>query len=338
MAIRLADLAVRYGCELKGDPDVNIDHVATLQAADSGAISFLANPGYRRYLATTKATAVVLHAKDADEAPSNCLVTDNPYAVYARVAQELHPTAAVRPGIHTTAVIGDGCKIPKSCEIAPGAVLGNGVCLGEHVYIGPNCTIGDNVSIGDATRLYPNVVCYHDIVIGKRCLIHSTCVLGADGFGIAKSQSGWVKVPQVGRVVIGDDVEIGANTTIDRGAIDDTQIGNGVKFDNGIQIGHNVVVGEHTAIAAQSGIAGSTTIGKRCMIGGVVSIAGHISIADDVILLGRSAVTATIKDAGTYSSIIPIEEAGKWRRIAARIRHIDDLAKRLIRIEKQVKK
>jgi len=335
VTIQLAELAVRYGCSLRGDPDAEVDRVGTLQESGAGAISFLANPGYRQYLAATNATAVILEDKFAEEAPCNCLITDNPYAVYAHIAQELHPEPQLKPGVHPSVVTGDGCKVPASCEISAGVVLGDDVELGENVYVGPNCVIGDSAIVGECSRLMANVTCYQQVRIGKRCLLHSGSVIGADGFGIAQSPTGWVKVPQRGSVVIGDDVEVGAGTTIDRGAIEDTCIGDDVKLDNQVQIAHNVIVGDHTAIAAQSGVAGSATIGARCLLGGRVAVSGHISVTDDVILMGRAGVTHSIKEAGTYSSALSVEEAGRWRRVAARIKQLDDLAKRLIRLERQ---
>jgi UDP-3-O-[3-hydroxymyristoyl] glucosamine N-acyltransferase len=338
MTILLADLAVRYGCELHGDPDTEISGVATLEDAGAGTISFLANPGYRKYLDKTKASAVILAADFAAECPVACLVAADPYLTYARIAAELHPDPALVTGIHPAAVVNETAVVPASCEIAAGTVIGAGVTLGERVYVGPNCVIGDNSAIGDDSRLTANVSVYRACKIGNRCLLHSGVVIGADGFGIAKSDQGWVKVPQIGAVVLGDDVEIGANTTIDRGAIGNTILSNGVKVDNLVQIAHNVVVGEHTAIAAQSGVSGSTKIGARCVISGQAAIAGHLEITDDVYLIGRAGVSKSIKKSGMYSGALSVEEVGKWRRIAARIKNLDQIAKRLTAVEKRVGK
>lgn len=338
MTILLADLAVRYGCELHGDPDTEISGVATLKDAAAGTISFLANPGYRKYLDKTKASAVILAADFAAECPVACLVAADPYLTYARIAAELHPDPALVTGIHPAAVVNETAVVPASCEIAAGTVIGAGVTLGERVYVGPNCVIGDNSAIGDDSRLTANVSVYRACKIGNRCLLHSGVVIGADGFGIAKSDQGWVKVPQIGAVVLGDDVEIGANTTIDRGAIGNTILSNGVKLDNLVQIAHNVVVGEHTAIAAQSGVSGSTKIGARCVISGQAAIAGHLEITDDVYLIGRAGVSKSIKKSGMYSGALSVEEVGKWRRIAARIKNLDQIAKRLTAVEKRVGK
>jgi UDP-3-O-[3-hydroxymyristoyl] glucosamine N-acyltransferase len=334
MAIRLAELAVRYGCTLRGDPDAMIDHVATLAGASEGAVSFLANPGYRKFLAKTRATAVILEEKDAADAPCSCLISDNPYVTYAYIAQELHPLKPLNPGRHESVVVGIDCDVPASCELAPGVVLGDRVKLGESVYVGPNSVIGDDVQIGAHSRINANVTLYHNVELGQRCHIHSSVVIGGDGFGIAQSPTGWVNVPQVGRVVLGDDVDIGAGTMIDRGAIDDTRLGNDVKIDNLVQIAHNVVIGDHTAIAGMTGVAGSATIGARCLLGGGTAISGHITLADDVIVTGRAGVASSVTEAGVYSGAIHAEEAGRWRRIAARIRQLDDLAKRLIKLER----
>ncbi|MCP3999730.1 MAG: UDP-3-O-(3-hydroxymyristoyl)glucosamine N-acyltransferase [Gammaproteobacteria bacterium] len=338
MTILLAELAVRYGCELHGHPDTEISAVGTLKDAREGEISFLANPGYRKFLATTQASAVILSKELAAECPVACLVAADPYLAYARIAAELHPLPELNAGVHPAAVVSESAVIPSSCEISAGAVLASGVKLGERVSIGPNCVIGENSVVGDDSCLLANVSVYDGCEIGSRCLLHAGVVIGSDGFGIAKSEQGWVKVPQIGAVILGDDVEIGALSTIDRGAIENTVLGNGVKIDNQVQIAHNVTVGDHTAIAAQSGISGSTKVGARCIIGGKAAIAGHIEIADDVYLQGGSGVANSIKDSGIYSSAISVEPVTKWRRIAARLKNIDKIAKRLAALEKRVAK
>jgi len=336
VAIRLAELAVRYGCELRGDPDLEVSSVASLADAGSGSITFLTDSGYKKYLADTAATAVILDAAAADNCKAACLVTDNPYAVYASIAAELYPLPEPRPGIHPRALIGDGARVPESCEIAAGVVIGRKVQLGERVIIGPNCVVGDETTVGAETRLMGNVSIYHGVHIGERCIVHSGTVIGADGFGIARSSQGWLKVPQVGGVRIGDDVELGATTTIDRGAIGDTIIGNGVKLDNRVHIGHNVVIGEHTVMAAQCGISGSTRIGARCVFAGQTGLAGHLHVADDVILLGRSSVTKSISKAGTYSSILPVEEVSHWRKLAARFKRLESMAAKIKLLEQRL--
>jgi UDP-3-O-[3-hydroxymyristoyl] glucosamine N-acyltransferase len=338
VAIKLGELAVRYGCELRGDPDVEVDSVGTLDGAGPGAISFLANPGYRSFLATTSAAAVILADEEAADCPVACLVTKQPYVVYAQVAAELYPPAPLSPGVHPGVVCGSGARIPDSAEISAGVVLGDNVSLGERSRIGPNCVIGDHAVMGADTRLLANVTLCSDVQLGDRCLIHPGAVIGADGFGNARSDTGWIKVPQVGSVVLGNDVEIGANTTIDRGAIGDTVLGNGVRIDNLCQIGHNVTIGDHTAMAAMSGISGSSRVGARCMIAGQSGISGHVSIVDDVILLGSSGVAKSISKPGVYASMFSIEEAGTWRRLLARFNRLDIYAKKIKEIEATLKK
>lgn len=338
MAVTLGSLAVRYGCALRGDPERRVERVGTLRDADAGAVSFLANPAYRAQLAATSAGAVILAERDAEACPTAALITADPYAVFARIADELHPAPAARPGIHATAVIGDGCRIPASCEIGPGVVLGSGVVLGERVIIGAGTVVGDGVSIGADCRLLSTVTLYPGVKIGERCILHAGAVLGADGFGFARGRDAtYVKVPQVGGVVIGNDVEVGANTTIDRGAIGDTLIGDGVKFDNQIQVGHNVRIGAHTVIAAQTGISGSTTIGARCMIGGQAGFAGHITVADDVVIGGGASVMGSIDRPGFYGGGgTPADELKRWRRNMVRFGQLDEIARRLRVVEKRL--
>ncbi|HEY5756620.1 MAG TPA: UDP-3-O-(3-hydroxymyristoyl)glucosamine N-acyltransferase, partial [Steroidobacter sp.] len=306
--LSLGELAVRFGCILKGDPDLRVSRVAALESADAASVTFLANPRYRRYLQQTKAGVVVLDPKLADDCPVNALLAKNPYATYARIAALLYPPPAAPPGRHATAVVETSAQIDPSASIGPHAVIGAKVTIGARTVIGPGCVVMDEVTIGADTRLTANVTLCRGVVIGDRCLFHPSVVIGADGFGLAPDQGEWLKVPQVGTVRIGNDVEIGASTTIDRGAIDDTVIGDGVKMDNQIQIGHNVRIGDHTAIAGCAGISGSATIGKRCMIGGMVGVAGHLSICDDVVLTGKSFVNSSIRKPGYYSSGIPVDE------------------------------
>lgn len=338
MGVSLGQLAVRYGCELKGDPGRIVERVATLAGADARSLSFLANSAYRGQLAGTRAAAVVLAPGDLPACPVDALLTRDPYAVYARIASELHPVPAARPGVHPTAVIGPGAQVPDSCEIGPGVVLGTAAVLGERVTLGPRTVLGDGVVIGADSRLMPGVTVYAGVRIGARCVLHTGVVLGSDGFGFAREREGsYVKVPQLGSVVVGDDVEIGANTTVDRGAIDDTVIGNGVKLDNQIQVGHNVRIGEHTVIAAQTGISGSTTIGARCTIGGQAGFAGHIVIVDDVVIGGGTSVTGSIREPGVYAGGgTPADQLTRWRRNMARFGQLDDLAKRLRSLEKRL--
>ncbi len=338
MGMSLGQLAVRFGCQLQGDPDIRVQRVATLAGADGDALSFLANPAYRLQLAATRAGAVVLEDRFAGSCPVPALIARDPYAAYARMATELHPPAGLRPGVHPAAVVAADARVPASCEIGPGAVLGAGVVLDERVSVGARTVLGPGVRIGADSVLMPGVTLYTGVRIGARCTLHAGVVVGSDGFGFAREAQGtYVKVPQIGGVVIGDDVEIGANTTIDRGAIEDTVIGNGVKLDNQIQVGHNVRIGEHTVIAAQTGISGSTTIGARCIVGGQAGFAGHIVIVDDVVIGGGAGVTGSIRSPGIYAGGgTPADTLQRWRRNMARFGQLDEIARRLKDLEKRV--
>jgi UDP-3-O-[3-hydroxymyristoyl] glucosamine N-acyltransferase len=329
----LGELAARFGLTLRGNPEVVVHSVATLQGATEGTLSFLANRKYQRHLATTSASAVVVDAATAEACPVAALVSPNPYATYARIAAVLHPAPTAVAGIHPTAVVDPSATVAATASVAAHVVIEAGCVIGERAVIGAGCYLGPDSRIGADTRLAPRVTLYAGVTIGARGLIHSGVVLGADGFGLAPDRGGWVKVPQVGGVTIGDDVEIGANTTIDRGAIEDTTIGHDVKLDNQIQIGHNVRIGDHTAIAGCVGVSGSTTIGSRCMIGGAVGIAGHLEIADGVVVTGLTLVSRSLTEAGVYSSATPAMEAGDWRRVVARLRHIDELFDRVRSLE-----
>ncbi|MBT8422084.1 MAG: UDP-3-O-(3-hydroxymyristoyl)glucosamine N-acyltransferase, partial [Gammaproteobacteria bacterium] len=274
----------------------------------------------------------------APDCPVPCLVTPNPYAIYAHVAQMLYPEPPLQSGVHPSAVVDDDCQLGAGVEVCAGVVIGAGTVIGDRAYIGPNTVIGNNVTLGADTRLFAQVTLYDGVTLGERCRIHAGTVVGSDGFGIAPSDTGWVKVPQIGSVVIGNDVEVGANCCIDRGAIDDTRLGDDVKLDNQVQIAHNVVIGAHTAIAGQSGVAGSTTIGERCLIGGSVAVSGHLTVADNVSVMGRGSVSRSIDQPGVYSAVFSVEEAGKWRKIAARVKRLDAMAGKLRELESAVKK
>ena len=333
--VTLGQIAARFGLVLRGDPATRIERVAELEHATPGSLAFLADAKHRRYLASTGASAVVLDAASVPDCTVAALISDNPRAAYARIAGWLHPEPELLPGIHPSAVVAADARIDPSAEIGAQAVVGAGASIGARVLVGPGSVIGARAVIGADTRLVARVTLYRQVRIGERCLVHAGAVIGADGFGIARDRDGWVKVPQIGDVVIGNDVEIGANTTIDRGAIGDTVIEDDVKLDNQIQVGHNVRIGAHTAIAACSGISGSTTIGKRCLIGGQAGIAGHLEIADDVVVLGQSMVSHSILKAGAYAAAVPASEAGGWRRVVARLRHLDELFDRVRKLEKQ---
>ncbi|HVB48184.1 MAG TPA: UDP-3-O-(3-hydroxymyristoyl)glucosamine N-acyltransferase [Burkholderiales bacterium] len=334
--LTLAQIAARLGGRVVGDAEVLISQVGSLESARAGQIAFLANPKYRASLATTRAGAVVL--APATEALTRLprIVSDNPYAYFARLSQLFNPVGIPQPGIDATAIVSPRATVPQSARIEAGAVIGDGARLGERVSIGAGCHLGANVAIGDDSRLYPSVVVYAGCRIGARAMIHSGVVIGADGFGIAEDAGVWVKVPQIGAVIVGDDVEIGANTTIDRGTIDDTVIEDGVKLDNQIQIGHNVRVGAHTAMAGFSGVAGSADIGRHCTIGAAAIILGHLTIVDHVHVSAATVISRSIRQPGTYSGVFPFDEHASWVRNAALVRHLDELAQRVRALEKHI--
>ncbi|MEJ2360371.1 MAG: UDP-3-O-(3-hydroxymyristoyl)glucosamine N-acyltransferase [Gammaproteobacteria bacterium] len=333
----LAQLAKYVNAELRGDGDCEIRSVATLQNASQGQISFLTNYKYKDELKYTRASAVILHPDFVEECPVSAVISGNPHADYARIAQVLHPVAVGKPGIHTSAQIADSASVPDSACIGANAVIDDGVTLGEHVYIGANSYIGKHTSIGSDSIIQANVTLCDNVTLGERVIIHPGAVIGADGFGQAYDDGIWIKIPQVGGVRLGNDVEIGAGTTVDRGAIEDTVIEDGVKLDNQIQVAHNVRIGAHTVIAATTAIAGSTNIGRHCMIAGAVGIAGHLTIADNVTITGMTMVTKSIPETGSYSSGISAETTAIWHRLHARLKTLDDMAKRLRQIEKKLK-
>lgn len=333
---RLVDIAARLGGHVLGDGEVRITQIATLEKAQPDQISFLTNSKYRTQLANTSAGALILGEADADATDVPRIVSDNPYAYFARVSALLNPLPEVGAGVHPSAVIGAGAKIAATASIAATAVIGAGASIGAFSVVGEGCCIGADVVIGSHARLYPRVVIYHGCVIGDNLIAHAGVVIGSDGFGIALDEGRWIKIPQIGRVVIGNDVEIGANTTIDRGALDDTVIEDGVKLDNQIQVAHNVRIGAHTAIAGCVGIAGSTTIGRYCQIGGSAGILGHLQIADHVEIASFTLIGKSIREAGSYAAIFPFSKTEDWRRNAVHLRHLDDLVKRIKALEQQL--
>jgi UDP-3-O-[3-hydroxymyristoyl] glucosamine N-acyltransferase len=333
----LGELADRFGCELHGDAAQRVARVGTLGGARSDAVTFLANPAYRRQLAATRAAAVVLEAKFRRECPVACLVHAHPYLAYARIATFLHPPPVAVPGVHAAAVVAPDARVPPSAEIGPAAVVGAGAGVGDGVVGGAGTVVGAGANVGAGTVLEARVTLGTGVVIGERCIVHSGAVIGSDGFGFARDGAEWVKIPQIGGVRIGNDVEIGANATIDRGTIEDTVVGDGVKIDNLVQIAHNARIGAHTIMAAMSGVAGSTKVGERCMIGGGAVVSNQLTICDDVMLTFRSVVTRSIKAPGTYSGTLPAEEAKRWRRNAARFGRLDALADRVQALERRVR-
>jgi len=334
MTYTLAELAARIGGRVLGDAQVEIRQIATLERAQPDQISFLTNRKYHAQLVSTKAGAVILGEADADATDLPRIISANPYACFAKVSSLLNPFPETAPGVHPRAVVGEGAQIDPTASIAAMAVVGAGAVIGAHSVIGEGCFVGDNVVIGRHARLYPRVVIYHGCVIGDNLIAHAGVVFGSDGFGIAMDEGRWIKIPQIGRVVIGNDVEIGANTTIDRGALDDTVIEDGVKLDNQIQIAHNVRIGAHTAIAGCVGIAGSTTIGKYCQIGGSAGILGHLKIADGVVIASFTLIGKSIREAGSYAGIFPFSKTDDWKKSAVHLRHLDEMSNRIKVLEK----
>jgi UDP-3-O-[3-hydroxymyristoyl] glucosamine N-acyltransferase len=310
-----------------------VDHVATLPSAGRGALTYLTNSAYKGELSRTKASVVVLAPADAEDSPVATLICADPYAAYARMADVIHPAPALVPGVHPLAAVHDSAHVAGSAQIDAHVSIGERTVIGERVYIGPGTVIGSDCTIGDGCRLVANISIPRKVTIGRRGLVHPGAVIGADGFGNAMTNEGWVKVPQVGGVVIGDDVEIGANTTIDCGAIDDTVIEDGVRIDNLCMIAHNVHVGAHTAMAAGVGIAGSAKIGKRCMFAGHSGTVGHVSVCDDVVVSGKCVITKNITEPGVYASMFPAEEARSWNRRIARFRRLETLYERVGKLE-----
>lgn len=329
----LAELADLLDAQVKGDASYQIDNISTLQDAQANEITFLDNIAYRKYLPHTKAGAVILSDEYASECEANALITKNPYLAFAKALSLFEYIPQVKTGIHTTAVIGTNCDIHPTASLGPYCVIGDNTVIEEGVVIGAHCILGENNTVKSNSQLAAHVTTYHNVRIGERCIVHSGVVIGSDGFGFAQDKGIWRKVPQIGGVCIGDDVEIGANTTIDRGALNDTKIDNGVKLDNQIQVGHNVHIGAHTAIAGCVAIAGSTKIGKHCMIGGGTCINGHISITDKVIVTGMSGIVNSIDKPGIYSGFPAIPSTG-WKKNMIRIQQLDETAKRLARLEK----
>ncbi|HJW24174.1 MAG TPA: UDP-3-O-(3-hydroxymyristoyl)glucosamine N-acyltransferase [Rhodocyclaceae bacterium] len=334
VTLSLADIAARLGGDVLGDAETQVSQVGTLAAAGAGEIAFLSNLKYKRQLAETRASAVIVPPAFADATSLARIVTANPYVYYARVATLLNPAEQPAAGVHPAAV--SASSLPPSAHVGPHVHIGRDVTVGEGVVIHAGCVIGDGVAIGEGSVLHPNVTIYPDCVVGSRAIIHSGAVIGADGFGFAPEGGRWVKIPQIGRVVIGDDVEIGANTSIDRGALDDTVIGDGVKLDNQIQIGHNCVIGDHSVIAGCVGIAGSTRIGQGCMLGGAAMILGHLEIADGTVISPGSMVMKSITKPGKYTALFPLEEHDRWLHNAAQVRHLARLAERVAELEKKL--
>ncbi len=333
----LFDIAKHIGAELNGDGNSTVTGIASLRTATPSQISFLDNPRYQDQLANTQACAVILAPQAAANCPVATLVIDSPYAAYAKAAMLFDDRPAVTPGVHPSAVIDSSATVADGVSISANCVIGANVSIASGAIIGAGCIIDANCTIGTHARLYANVTLYHGVTIGARCTLHSGVVIGSDGFGMAKHNGAWLKVPQLGGVTIGDDVEIGANTVVDRGALEDTQIANDVKLDNLIQVAHNVQIGEHTAIAGCTAIAGSTTIGKHCLIGGGVCLTGHINITDNVAITGMTAVDRSVKTPGVYGAGVQMQPWHEGKRNAIYHTRLHHMTKRLAHVEKQLK-
>ena len=337
--MNLTKLATQIGAKLEGPYNDNllIKGIASLKQADNQQVSFFSNRLYREQLTKTNAAAVILASQNRRFCKVPMLVMDNPYLGYARAASLFNPSPQPVPGIHPTAYVSSQASLDSTVSIGPHAVIEAGARLGQQVKIGASCVVSCGVEISDESQLMANVTLCTGTRLGKRVIIHPGAVIGADGFGIANNAGQWVKVPQLGGVLIADDVEIGANTTIDKGALEDTLIGPGVKLDNQIQIAHNVQIGDHTAIAGCSGIAGSTRVGRYCMIGGGVGIAGHLELVDYVHVTGGSIVLQSLRNPGIYSSGTPLQLNQRWHRNYQRFKHLDEIVRRLQTLEQTQK-
>lgn len=333
----LEQLAKLSNSSFSGDKSIKIHSVAGLDQAKQGQISFVSNPKYISKLKNSSASAVILNSSLAKIYDGNALINDDPYLTFARVLEILYAQSNANKTVHKTAIIADNVVLPNTVNIGPNVIIEAGVTIQKGVNIDAGCFIGEKSHIAENVHLYPNVTIYKETHIGKNSIIHSGTIIGADGFGFAPTpEKMWFKILQIGNVVIGDDVEIGANATVDRAALDATIIGNGVKLDNQVHIGHNVKIDEHTVIAAATVIGGSSSVGKRCMIGGAVAISGHLKIVDDVTITGRAMVIKSIKTAGVYSSGITTDENSKWRKNSARFRSLDKLVKKVTQLEKKL--
>lgn len=332
---QLSEIASRIGAELRGDPTYQITGISTLRNATPDDLTFLANQIYRQHLSTAEAGAVILSADAAVEYSGNMLVMANPYLGYALASAMFDSSSVGESGIHPDAVVASSVLIGEDTNIGPKAVLGDDVVIGDGCQIGAGVVVGDGSVIGSNCRIAANVSIYHGVIIGNDVIIHSSSVIGADGFGFAPHQGQWIKIHQLGGVVIGDRVEIGACTTIDRGALDDTVIEDGVILDNHVQIAHNVRIGENTAIAGCSGISGSTVVGKNCIFAGQVGVVGHVNICDNVHLTGGTIITKSLTEPGSYSSGTAFSHSRDWKKNAVRFNQLDSLAHRIRTLEKK---
>jgi len=335
--ISLSELAAHLGAELRGDGSQQITGVATLKEATSGELAFLANESYRKQLTETGASAVIVRASDADAVRGSALVCDNPYLAFALTTQLFDNRPPAPQGIHASAVVPDSVTLGTRCRIAANVVIGENVVIGDDCELGPGTVIGDHCVLGDGCHLNANVTLYHDVVMGDRVRIHSGTVIGGDGFGFAPEKGRWVKIMQLGGVRIGNDVEIGANSCVDRGALGDTVIGNNVILDNHVQIAHNVELGDGTAAAAQAGVAGSSKLGKHCTLAGNAGVAGHLELCDGVFVAPKTVISKSINTPGGYATGTAQMPINDWRKAATRFRQLDSMARRIKDLEKQLK-
>ena len=334
----LNELAAAIGATVNGDGDCKIHNIAAITHAGPGEVSFVTDYKYKKYLIKTKASAILLDKNLASFCSVNALVMPNPKLGFIKLLTLLRPQFIPTAGVHPEAVVSENCQIDSSAHVGAQAVIEDDVVIGSRTLIGAGTIIARGSRIGADCCVYSRVTIYHHTILGSRDIIHSGVVIGSDGFGLTKGEGGeWLKIPQVGRVVIGDDVEIGANTTIDRGALNDTVIGNGVKLDNLVMIGHNVRIGDHTVIAGCAGVAGSTIIGRHCMIGASAGLNGHIEICDNVIITGMGMIQKSITEPGVYSSGTGMQTNREWRKSVIRFWQFDEIAKRLKRLEKLIR-
>ena len=334
VAYTAGQLAERFGLAVHGDPGAVVEGVATLANARPGTLGFLANPRYRSQLAATAASVVVMGEADAGASPVTALVARDPYAAFAKIAALFEPREARAPGIHPSAAIHGEAVVDPSAHVGPHVAIGARSRIGPGAVIGPGCVIGEDCEVGAESELIARVTLVTRVRLGRRVRIHPGAVLGADGFGLAMEGGHWLQGPQLGGVVVGDDCEIGANTTIDRGALEDTVLEEDVRLDNQIQVGHNARIGAHTAMAGCAAVAGSAKIGRYCLIGGAAGVLGHLEVCDRVVVTAMSLVTHSIREPGEYSSGTPLMDNRSWRRSAARFKQLDALARRVIAADK----
>jgi UDP-3-O-[3-hydroxymyristoyl] glucosamine N-acyltransferase len=320
--ITSGDLIKQLGGELIGDSNILINSVASLESANKDSVSFFNNPKYLDLLKNTKAALVILNKESCALHAGACIVVDNPYLYFAKISRLLNPIKILKKEIHKSAIIHPTCKLGKDIYIGPNVIIEENVSIADGVTVHAGVIIESDNVIGANSTIHPNVVIKTNTIIGKNCILYAGAVIGSDGFGYAKDNDKWLAIPQIGKVVLGDNVDIGSNSTIDRGALDDTIISSGVKIDNLVQIGHNCIIGENTIIAGCVGIAGSAKIGKNCAIGGAAMILGHLSITDNVTISPGSMITRSIKNPGTYTALMPFQDHEAWLKTAAKIRRL----------------